>query len=63
MLNICEVFPIRKNLIRNIVQTPLTEPREALVKEFIPNKSSFSLMGFLVMDRVGVEMGKSVTQP
>ena len=22
MLNICEVFPIRKNLIRNIVQTP-----------------------------------------
>ena len=23
MLNICEVFPIRKNLIRNIVQTPL----------------------------------------
>ena len=25
MLNICEVFPIRKNLIRNIVQTPLNE--------------------------------------
>ena len=23
MLNICEVFPIRKNLIRNIVQTPV----------------------------------------
>ena len=25
MLNICEVFPIRKNLIRNIVHTPFKQ--------------------------------------
>ena len=33
MLNVCEVFPIRKNLIRNIVQTPkviLGHPKNAI---------------------------------
>ena len=50
MLNICEVFPIRKNLIRNIVQTPIisviiTTPVPIEAGKIQPGRAGMRQMG------------------
>ena len=55
MLNICEVFPIRKNLIRNIVQTPT---RNHLVNE--GTKVTMSFQSFVVSAKLAAQ-GKVAT--
>ena len=46
MLNICDVFPIRKNLIRNFIDTPSTrQVRNAIGTQVKPAVSPLATLG------------------